>query len=104
MIEPEVAESLPSVKKLAQVYAKDNSPTLVQLSKPKVYELNCSVVVLVDSFPKLSKELSNNSNCAINERFSPKKLSCTSKFLSFFSSFASFFYRNQRIILRKVLV
>lgn len=36
VIEPEVIESLPSVKKLAEIYAREKSPTEIQLVKPKV--------------------------------------------------------------------
>lgn len=39
VIEPEVIDSLPSVKKLAEIYGKDNSPPEIQLNKPKVLEL-----------------------------------------------------------------
>lgn len=38
VIEPEVIENLPSVKKLAEIYGKDNAPPEIQLNKPKVFE------------------------------------------------------------------
>lgn len=37
VIEPEVIENLPSVKKLAEIYAKDSHAHEVQLIKPKVF-------------------------------------------------------------------
>lgn len=36
VIEPEVIDNLPSVKKLAEIYAKNDMSEDVQLSKPKV--------------------------------------------------------------------
>jgi len=37
VIEPEVIDSLPSVRKLAEIYGKDSSPVeAVPLNKPKV--------------------------------------------------------------------
>lgn len=41
VIEPEVIENLPSVKKLAEIYAKEKAPIEVQLNKPKVID-HCS--------------------------------------------------------------
>lgn len=45
VIEPEVIENLPSVRKLAEIYAKDKSPVDVQLNKPKVI-ICCKVAVI----------------------------------------------------------
>lgn len=42
VIEPEVAEALPSVKKLVEIYAKEPSPE-VALMKPKVKLLSRSL-------------------------------------------------------------
>lgn len=36
VIEPEVIENLPSVKKLAEIYAKDGAPQEIPLNRPKV--------------------------------------------------------------------
>lgn len=36
VIEPEVIDNLPSVKKLAEIYGKDVAPSEIQLVKPKV--------------------------------------------------------------------
>lgn len=46
VIEPEVVESLPSVKKLAEIYAKEKSPSEIQLVKPKVCVLNHVIAML----------------------------------------------------------
>lgn len=47
VIEPEVIDNLPSVKKLAEIYAKEK-PVEVQLNKPKVihHSVSCSVIAL----------------------------------------------------------
>lgn len=37
VIEPEVIESLPSVRKLAEIYAQDKSSADIELIKPKVF-------------------------------------------------------------------
>lgn len=107
VIEPEVIESLPSVRKLAEIYKKNDSPSEVQLVKPKVIKsvfLLCYAIASAMLIKKLStKKLSilimhlMNDSCRKSSLFQ-----CTTEFLSIFS-FAYFFYRNQRIILRKVL-
>lgn len=38
MIEADVIDNLPSVKKLAEIYGKDSTPQEVQLIKPKVFD------------------------------------------------------------------
>jgi len=72
VIEPEVAESLPSVKKLAEIYAKEKTPSEIQLVKPKTFietsEPDAAPVVV---HQKVVKSASETSYPNYNRSYNP---------------------------------
>lgn len=105
VIEPEVIDNLPSVKKLAQIYGKEDAKPAIELEpyKPKVS--NQSLIAFRGTSWNAHRLTVEVSRRAPSTRSMLLPTRTKSKFLSKFFFFAFyFFYRNQKIFLRKVFL